>query len=95
VEFVRAADVKAPTIYVYDGAPLPFLRRVELQQDFGREGNKKVRVMREFVNAETNHLGIAVTGRANCGFYRRDADDQMEFVGEDELITPPRNETSA
>jgi hypothetical protein len=93
VEFVRAADVKAPTIYVYDGAPnYRFYGGLNYNQDFGREGNKKVRVMREFVNAETNHLGIALPA-GKLRFYRRDADGQMEFVGEDRIDHTPRNET--
>jgi len=93
VEFVRATDVKAPVIYVYDGSSdYRFYGGLNYNQDFGREGNKKVRVMREFVNAETNHLGIALP-KGKLRFYRRDADGQMEFVGEDRIDHTPRNET--
>lgn len=93
VEFVRATDVKAPTIYVYDGASdYRFYGGLNYNQDYGREGNKKVRVMREFVNAETNHLGLALP-KGKLRFYRRDADGQMEFVGEDMIDHTPRNET--
>src|SRR5208282_2933638 len=93
VEFVRATDVKAPTIYVYDGASdYRFYGGLNYNQDFGREGNKKVRVMREFVNAETNHLGIALP-KGKLRFYRRDAEGQMEFVGEDMIDHTPRSET--
>jgi hypothetical protein len=94
VEFVRATDVKAPVIYVYDGAEsgYRFYGGLNYNQDYGREGNKKVRVMREFVNAETNHLGIALP-KGKLRFYRRDADGQMEFVGEDMIDHTPRNET--
>jgi hypothetical protein len=93
VEFVRATDVKAPVIYVYDGAPsYRFYGGLNYDQGYGNEGNKKVRVMREFVNAETNHLGIALP-KGKLRFYRRDADGQMEFVGEDRIDHTPRNET--
>ena len=93
VEFVRATDVKAPVIYVYDGSfDYRFYGGLNYNQDYGREGNKKVRVMREFVNAETNHLGIALP-KGKLRFYRRDADGQMEFVGEDMIDHTPRNET--
>jgi hypothetical protein len=93
VEFVRATEVKAPVIYVYDGASdYRFYGGLNYNQDYGREGNKKVRVMREFVNAETNHLGIALP-KGKLRFYRRDADGQMEFVGEDMIDHTPRNET--
>jgi hypothetical protein len=93
VEFVRATGVKAETIYLYDGAfDYRFYGGLNRMQEFGREGNKKVRVMREFVNAETNHLGMALP-KGKLRFYRRDADGQMEFVGEDMIDHTPRNET--
>ena len=94
VEFVRATDVKAPVLYVYDGVEpgYRFYGGLNDNQNFGREGNKKVRVMREFVNAETNHLGITLP-KGKLRFYRRDADGQMEFVGEDMIDHTPRNET--
>ena len=94
VEFVRATDVKASTIYVYDGAESGYRFYGGLIQDrgYGTQCNKKVRVMREFVNAETNHLGIALP-KGKLRFYRRDADGQMEFVGEDMIDHTPRNET--
>ncbi len=94
VEFVRATEVKAPTIYVYDGAESGYRFYGGLNNDrgYGTQGNKKVRVMREFVNAETNHLGIALP-KGKLRFYRRDADGQMEFVGEDQIDHTPRNET--
>ena len=94
VEFVRATDVKAPAIYVYDGAESGYRFYGGLNNDrgYGTQGNKKVRVMREFVNAETNHLGIALP-KGKLRFYRRDADGQMEFVGEDMIDHTPRNET--
>jgi hypothetical protein len=93
VEFVRATDVKAPVIYVYDGASdYRFYGGLIQDRGYGTQGNKKVRVMREFVNAETNHLGIALP-KGKLRFYRRDADGQMEFVGEDMINHTPRNET--
>ena len=94
VEFVRVTDVKAPVIYVYDGAESGYRFYGGLNNDrgYGTQCNKKVRVMREFVNAETNHLGIALP-KGKLRFYRRDADGQMEFVGEDMIDHTPRNET--
>jgi hypothetical protein len=82
VEFVRADGVKASAIYVYDGAESGYRFYGGLNNDrgYGTQCNKKVRVMREFVNAETNHLGLALP-KGKLRFYRRDADGQMEFVG--------------
>ncbi len=94
VEFVRADGVKASTIYVYDGAESGYRFYGGLNQDrgYGTQCNKKVQVMREFVNAETNHLGIPLP-KGKLRFYRRDADERMEFVGEDMIDHTPRNET--
>ena len=93
VEFVHAEHVVAPTIYVYDGAPnYRFYGGLNYDQGYGAQGNKKVRVMREFVNSDTNHLGIALPA-GKLRFYRRDADGQLEFVGEDRIDHTPRNET--
>jgi hypothetical protein len=94
VEFVRADGVKASTIYVYDGAESGYRFYGGLNNDrgYGTQCNKKVRVMREFVNAETNHLGMPLP-KGKLRFYRRDADGQMEFVGEDQIDHTPRNET--
>ncbi|HTY89423.1 MAG TPA: hypothetical protein VMB80_18380 [Candidatus Acidoferrum sp.] len=93
VEFVRATDVKAPVVYVYDGVENFRFYGLNNDRNFGaRSENKKVVVMREFVNAETNHLGLALP-KGKLRFYRRDADSQMEFVGEDRIDHTPRNET--
>src|ERR1700690_904794 len=48
--------------------------------------------MREFVNSETNQLGIALPA-GKLRFYRRDDDSQLQFVGENTIDHTPRNET--
>jgi hypothetical protein len=94
VEFVRAERVKAPAIYIYDGAAgMGFYGGVNNDRGYGAEtGNKKVTVMREFVNAETNHLGIALPA-GKLRFYRSNDGGQLEFTGEDRIDHTPRNET--
>jgi hypothetical protein len=92
VEFVHAEKVYAPTIYVYDGAAGYQFYGLNYDQNYGTEGNKKIWVKREFVNAETNHLGIALPA-GKLRFYRRDDDGQLQFVGEDTIDHTPRNET--
>jgi hypothetical protein len=93
VEFVHAENVHAPVIYVYDGASdYRFYGGLNYDQGYGISGNKKVAVMREFVNAETNHLGIALP-KGKLRFYRRDTDGQLQFVGENVIDHTPRNET--
>ncbi|HXF09233.1 MAG TPA: hypothetical protein VN625_00510 [Desulfuromonadaceae bacterium] len=93
VEFVHAEKMFAPTVYVYDGAEnVRFYGGLIYDQGYGMTDNKKVAVMREFMNAETNHLGIALP-KGKLRFYRRDADGQLQFVGENEIDHTPRNET--
>jgi hypothetical protein len=99
VEFVRANGIKTKTIYVYDGVKIDPNRyngwgyeNIRENREYGMESNKKVWVMREFVNSESNHLGMALP-KGKLRFYRRDADGQLEFVGEDEIDHTPRDET--
>ncbi len=94
VEFVRAESVKAPSVYVYDGAEAGYRFYGGRNNDpgYGTQSNKKFWVMREFVNAETNHLGIALP-KGKLRFYRRNDDGQLEFTGENEIDHTPRNET--
>jgi hypothetical protein len=93
VEFVHAEKMFAPTIYVYDGAAdYRFYGGLNTDQGYGESGNKKVLVQREFVNAETNQLGIALPA-GKLRFYRRDDDGQLQFVGENTIDHTPRNET--
>jgi hypothetical protein len=93
VEFVHAEKMYAPTIYVYDGAEgYRFYGGLNYDQGWGTSDNKKITVQREFVNAETNHLGIALPA-GKLRFYRRDDDGQLQFVGENTIDHTPRNET--
>jgi hypothetical protein len=83
----------APTIYVYDGASdYGFYGGLNTDQGYGESDNKKILVQREFVNAETNQLGIALPA-GKLRFYRRDDDGQLQFVGENTIDHTPRNET--
>jgi hypothetical protein len=61
-------------------------------QGYGQNGNKKIIVQREFKNAETNQLGIALPA-GKLRFYRRDSDGQLQFVGENTIDHTARNET--
>src|SRR6185312_11249609 len=91
VEFVHAEKMYAPTIYVYDGAEGYRFYGLNINQGWGQTDNKKVLVQREFKNAETNHLGIALPA-GKLRFYRRDDDGQLQFVGENTIDHTPRNE---
>ena len=93
MEFVHADNMFAPTIYVYDGASdYRFYGGLNQDRNYGATANKKVSVMREFVNAESNHLGMALP-KGRLRFYRRDTDGQLQFVGENQIDHTPREET--
>ena len=97
VEFVRAAGVNAPTVYVYDGVKIgPQYRNwnfesIRNNREYGTQSNPKVWVMREFMNAEVNNLGMPLP-KGKLRFYRRNDDGQLEFTGEDLIDHTPRNE---
>jgi hypothetical protein len=92
VEFVHAEKMFAPTIYVYDGAVGYRFYGLNYDQNYGQSDNKKIIIQREFKNAETNQLGIALPA-GKLRFYRRDDDGQLQFVGENTIDHTPRNET--
>ncbi len=98
VEFVRAEGIKSQAVYIYDGAKIDFNRyngwgyeNIRGDRDYGTESNPKVWVMREFKNSEENHLGVPLP-KGRLRFYRRDADGQMEFTGENTIDHTPRDE---
>jgi hypothetical protein len=99
VEFVRAAGVPAKTLYVYDGVKLDpnIFRGADgrtrlMNEEFGSQSQSKVAVLREFVNDEKKGLGIPLpAGRVR--FYRQDAGNALQFVGENLIDHTPQGET--
>lgn len=94
VEFMRATGVRAPVIYVYDGAAQfgGFHGGMIRDPGFGTQGNTKVWVMREFRNSEENKLGLPLP-KGRLRFYRKDdMDGRLEFTGESELDHTAKNE---
>jgi hypothetical protein len=97
VEFVRASGIPSQPIYVYDGAKINGgyigwnQEAIRDNREYGTQSNSKIRVMREFINAESNHLGMPLP-KGRLRFYRRDADGQMEFTGENMIDHTPRGE---
>jgi hypothetical protein len=97
VQFLDAAQVSVHRNYLYDGAAQaqPWYAGNSINQDrnFGLDaGNTKVHIVEEIKNSEDNHLGIPLpAGRIRL--YRRDADGQMEFVGEDTIDHTPTEDT--
>jgi hypothetical protein len=64
----------------------------QLDQEFGRYGNGDVSVYLRFANEEKNQLGIPLpAGRIRVN-QLDDADQSLEFIGEDVIDHTPRNE---
>ena len=96
VQFVDAANVSMRRNYIYDGLaeqvqPI-YAGNVNQNQAYGLGGeNTKVLIVEEIKNTETNHLGMPLpAGRVRL--YRRDADGQVEFVGENLIGHTPAEE---
>lgn len=99
VEFLRVADVRSKTVYVYEGAKIDEERyrgwmpdAIRNDSSFGTVSNPKVWVMREFENTKANRLGMPLP-QGRVRFYRRDAEGRMEFTGEDTIRHTPGGET--
>jgi len=97
VEFIRAEKIKSKKLYVYDGVKIDRRYRgydpesIRRNRDYGTQCNKKVWVMREFMNSKDNNLGIPLP-RGLLRFYRTDDDGQLEFTGENYIDHTPRDE---
>ena len=98
VEFTSATHVHSNIIYVYDGAQIDQgysgwnYDNIRNQPTYGTQSNPKVWSMREIANTEANHLGIPLP-KGRMRFYRKDADGQLEFTGENEIDHTPKDET--
>ncbi len=98
IEFIRATGIKSETFYVYDGVAKDQYRGWDPQSirnnpDYGTQSSKKVWVMREFKNTKENGLGLPLP-KGRVRFYRQDdADQHLEFTGENELEHTPQGET--
>jgi hypothetical protein len=97
VEFVRASGIKSQKLYVYDGVKIDRRYRgwdsesIRHNRDYGTQCNKKVWVMREFMNTKDNNLGIPLP-RGLVRFDRTDDDGQLEFTGENYIDHTPKDE---
>jgi hypothetical protein len=96
VQFIDAADVAMHRSYEYDGTATPlqplYDGNVNQNRGYGLDENTKIAILEEIKNSESNHLGMPLpAGRVRI--YRRDADGQMEFVGESMINHTPAEDT--
>jgi hypothetical protein len=97
IQFIDAANVSMRRTYVYDGLggqvqPV-YAGNVNQNQGYGLDNeNRKVLIVEEIKNSESNHLGMPLpAGRVRL--YRHDSDGQVEFVGENNINHTPTEET--
>jgi len=97
VQFLDVSGVTVHRSYVYSGASTQlqpeYYGNINQQQGYGLDNdNTQVRIEEEIKNSTANHLGMPLpAGRMRL--YRRDADGQMEFVGENLIRHTPAEQT--
>jgi hypothetical protein len=92
VEFVRGENVQTTKLYVYEGLKASYRGGINLNQNYGQNGQPDVAIYRELENKKENGLGVPLpAGRMR--FYRMDDDGQLEFTGENTIDHTPKNET--
>lgn len=98
VEFLNASAVTAKKLFVYDGAAIEEHYRYQSPEnirndpEYGTRSNRKVWIMREFKNEKANQLGIPLP-KGRVRFYQQGDDQQLEFIGENNIDHTPANET--
>jgi hypothetical protein len=94
--FPSKSDIPVDKTYVYYGLPLQYrtfrTSNPYTDRDLGTQSNKEVDTYILFQNAEKNGLGIPLpAGRVRV--YKRDqADEALEFIGEDLIQHTPKDE---
>jgi len=99
IQFIEASGVTLARSYVYDGSAenrqpaINYGGNIVEQQNYGiSPDNTKVKIIEQFKNSKANHLGIPLpAGRIRL--YRRDADGQVEFIGESVIDHTPTEDT--
>ncbi|MCZ6493809.1 MAG: DUF4139 domain-containing protein [Planctomycetota bacterium] len=94
--FPTARDVSVEKVLVYfglsAGAGWGFSPNPRTDRNLGTQSNPKVDVYVRFQNEEDNNLGMPLP-RGKVRVYKRDeADETLEFVGEDLIDHTPKNE---
>jgi hypothetical protein len=94
VQFLRAEGVQSKKIFVYGGAANEVRASgngANLNPNDGVESTTRVQITREFRNSSANHLGVPLpAGRMR--FFRRAADQELEFIGEYDAPATAANE---
>lgn len=94
VQFLAAEGVQSKKIYSYYGPANDAHasgNSADLSLDANLESVTRVNVVREFMNSAANHLGSPLP-RGRMRFFRRSANQELEFIGEYESNGTPADE---
>ena len=94
--FATAHNVSCEKKLVYNGQAGQFFGGYgspQTNRNFGNQSNKKVDVYLRFKNAKENQLGIPFPAGKVRVSKTDDADNSLEFIGEDIIDHTPRDET--
>ncbi|MEY2563148.1 MAG: hypothetical protein QOH88_1341 [Verrucomicrobiota bacterium] len=94
VQFLRAESVQAKKIFSYYGSANDARasgNNADLTLDANAQSVTTVSVVREFRNSAANHLGVPLP-RGRMRFFKRSADQQLEFIGESDSGGTPVDE---
>ncbi len=94
--FPTARDVTVEKLLVYYGlsdfAQWGYAAQPHMDRNLGNQSNKKIDVYVRFKNDKESNMGMPLP-RGKVRVYKRDdADDTLEFIGEDLIDHTPRNE---
>ena len=91
--FTPALGVPASKVFVYRGGnPWSDYGSPEMDQGYGVTGNKKVDIFLEFQNGQKQGLGIPLPAGRVRVYKLDDADNSLEFIGEDQIDHTPKDE---
>ncbi|HOI55389.1 MAG TPA: DUF4139 domain-containing protein [Phycisphaerae bacterium] len=85
LQLLNAADVGVEKVYVYEAQTGRYWGGTYTDRSYGQTGNKKVKVMLEIANTKSNHLGMPLPAGKVRVFKRDEADNSLEFIGEDQI----------
>lgn len=94
VQFLAAEGVQSKKVFSYYGPANdahPSANSADLSSDVNVESVNRINVVREFSNSSANHLGMPLP-RGRMRFFRRGADEQLEFIGEYDSSGTPADE---
>jgi hypothetical protein len=94
--FPTRSGVPITKKFVYYGLPpnvrYSFTPEPNLDQNLGTQSNKKVDIYLELKNSEANGMGMPLPAGRIRVYKTDDADDSLEFVGEDVIQHTPKDE---